>query len=264
MTSSPKSRRTPSLTRPDQIIPAGMLRRQISDPDLKELAAKSEAAVDPKKKEKSMSSKRFSRLSVVLGQLAPGVESSDDGHLEIPDFIGALVIELLDGHNLRPSMEHSDFTPEINPFCVFRVGEQESRSLVASRGSMTWNERLNVLCEAGADALVLDVYDYISLGREQIIGSATLELRHLFLGGFSDEWNDFSLRVDKDSGGVIDFRCCFKPFVGPTRCVFFLFFANMNLTRFFLFPATTSLATSLGSSCQRNTSSSTRRSRLSR
>src|SRR6185312_15403046 len=94
---------------------------------------------------------------------------------------------------------------------------QEARSLVATRGSQTWNERLNVLCEEGSDLLVLDVYDYIGVGREQIVGSATLELKHLLMGDFSDEWNEYSLRVDKESGAMVTFRCCFKPFVSISR-----------------------------------------------
>lgn len=82
-----------------------------------------------------------------------------------------------------------------------------------------WNEHLNVLCEAGADLLTLDVYEFISVGREAIIGSASVELKHLLLGGFSDEWNEYSLRVDKETGAIVNFRCCFKPFVGQQRYV---------------------------------------------
>lgn len=88
---------------------------------------------------------------------------------------------------------------------------------MANRASCAWNEYLNVMCEEGSDLLTLDVYDYVSNGREAIIGSASVELKHLFLGGFSDEWNEFSLRVDKESGAIVNFRCCFKPFVGALR-----------------------------------------------
>lgn len=161
--------------------------------------------------------KRFSRISVVLGGLSPGVESSDGGRLETPDFVGSLVIELMDAHGLRPSADYDDFSAEVNPFCVFRVGEQDARSLVATRHGCKWNEHLTILCEEGSELLVLDVYDYISISRETIIGSASVELKHLFLGGFSDEWNEFSLRVDKENNAIVNFRCCFKPFVGHSK-----------------------------------------------
>eukprot|EP01089_Gocevia_fonbrunei_P023048 TRINITY_DN9550_c0_g1_i3.p1 TRINITY_DN9550_c0_g1~~TRINITY_DN9550_c0_g1_i3.p1 ORF type:complete len:189 (+),score=26.49 TRINITY_DN9550_c0_g1_i3:285-851(+) len=112
-------------------------------------------------------------------------QSSNLRHSSV-QFAAILNIKLIAGHNL-PAKDMNGFS---DPYVVAILGDNRVKSKTKMKTlNPTWDENLNLNVSNVNDTLLIEVYDYDAVSKDDFIGAVNIPLQTIANGGFP-KWYD--------------------------------------------------------------------------